>query len=75
MAGPWWILTVLLILSCHSVGVVNCQLVFSQETLTVEEDTVNSVEICYSYFLEVGFGPASLDAHMFTSDGTARGKC
>lgn len=74
MAGPWYILTVLLILSFHSVGMVNCQLVFSQQEFFMEEDIVNSVEICYSYSLEVGFGSALLDAQIFTSDGTATGK-
>ena len=74
MAGPWRILTVLLILSCHSVGMVNCQLVFSQQEFVVEEDIADSVEICYSYSLEVGLGSAPLDAEIFTSDGTATGK-
>lgn len=74
MAGPWCILTVLLILSCHSVGNVNCQLIFSEQEFFVEEDRVNSVEICYSVSLQVAFGPVSLDAEIFTSNGTATGK-
>ena len=74
MAGPWCILTVLSILSCHSIGMVNCQLIFSQQVFFVEEDIVNSVEICYSYSLDVGFGSASLNAEIFTLSGTATGK-
>lgn len=75
MAGPRCILAVLVMLLCHSVGVIYCQLFFSQQMYSAEEDTVNSVVVCYQYFLEVlDHNSTLLEAHIFTSDGTAIGK-